>query len=95
MLKSKEQPASIISIISTHFRRLFLISRTNLPASEIAKLLSIKEYAISKYSEQMKYFTQKELKEIYDLCIDVEYKLKSGVMSPKIAINYLLSSILK
>jgi len=95
MLNSKEQPASIISIISNHFRRLFLISRSNVSSNELATLLGIKEYAISKYKEQIKYFTQKELKEIFDLCIDTEYKLKSGVMNPKIAVNYLLSNILK
>ena len=93
MLKNKEQGASIISIIAMHFRRLLLISRSSATKDEIAQLLTIKPYAVEKYKEQLAYFSQKDLKRIFDLCVDVEFSCKSGEMEQKNAIYYLLAKI--
>jgi DNA polymerase-3 subunit delta len=95
MLKNKEQPVSLISLLSNHFRRLFLVSRSDFSNVELAKMLNVKEYAIGKYSAQAKMFSQRKLKEIFDLCIQVEFMTKSGQMEGKTAINYLVANILK
>jgi len=95
MLKNKEQPISIISTLSNHFRRLFFVSRSDFSKKELAEMLGIKEYAITKYSEQTSLFSQKSLKEIFDLCLQVEFMAKSGQMEGKNAINYLVANILK
>ncbi len=95
MIKNKEQPVTIVSIITNHFRRLFFIARSSSSSQELAKLLNVKEYAISKYRAQLKYFTQKELKRIYDLCVECDLNIKSGKMEGKTAVMYLLFSILK
>lgn len=94
MLKNKEQPVSIISTISNHFRRLFFIARSEFSNFELAEMLNVKEWAIKNYREQIKNFSVKRLKEIFDLCILVEYKCKSGEMEAKTAIIFLISSIL-
>ncbi len=94
MLKNKEQPLSIVSLITNHFRRLFFISRSNFNDFELAEYLNIKEFAIKKYREQLRFFTQKELKKIFDLCVEIEFKLKSGMMEAKNAVSFLISSIL-
>lgn len=95
MIKNKEQPATIVSIITNHFRRLFFISRSVLSSQELASLLNVKEYAISKYRAQLKYFSQKELKRIYDLCIECDLNIKSGKLEGKTAVMFLIFSILK
>lgn len=95
MIKNKEQPVSIVSIIANHFRRLFFISRSSLSQQELATLLNVKEYAISKYRAQLKYFSQRELKRIYDLCLECDLNIKTGKMEGKTAVMYLLFSILK
>lgn len=95
MLKNKEQPVSIISTLSNHFRRLFFVSRSDFSKRELSEMLNIKEYAVTKYSEQTSLFSQKSLKEIFDLCLQVEFMAKSGQMEGKNAINYLVANILK
>ncbi|NCB48662.1 MAG: DNA polymerase III subunit delta [Clostridia bacterium] len=95
MLKNKEQPVSIISTLSNHFRRLFFVSRSDFSKRELSEMLNIKEYAVIKYGEQTRLFSQKSLKEIFDLCLQVEFMAKSGQMEGKNAINYLVANILK
>ena len=94
MLKNKESAVSIISLIGNHFKRLFFVSRSAMLNLELANLLSVKEFAITKYKEQASHFTQKQLKFIFDTCIAVEGLTKTGKMEGKNALYYLLSSIL-
>lgn len=95
MLKNKEQPVSIISAIANHFRRLFLVSRSDFDKKEMAEMLGVKEYAITKSKEHALKFGQKRLKEIYDKCINVEYMVKNGNMEGKNAIIFLIANILE
>lgn len=95
MLKNKEQPVSIISTLASHFRRLFLVARSDFHSSQLAEMLSVKEYAVEKYREQSAKFSIRALKEIFELCIEVEYMAKSGKMDGKNGINYLIASILE
>lgn len=93
MLKNKEQPISIISAISNHFRRLFFIARSKYSNVELSEMLNVKEFAVKKYKEQVNNFTIKQLKNIFDLCIQVEFNCKSGAMDGKNALVYLISAI--
>jgi len=95
MLKNKEQPINIIATISSHFRRLFFVSRSDFTNRELSEMLSVKEYAITKYKAQAQNFGQRKLKEIYDTCISVEFMAKNGEMEGKNAINFLIANILK
>lgn len=95
MIKNKEQPVSIISTLSNHFRRLFFVARSDFSKKELSEMLGVKEYAVTKYSEQINLFSQKSLKEIFDLCLKVEFMAKSGQMEGKNAINFLIANILE
>ena len=95
MLKNKEQPVTIISLLTNHFRRLFFISRSSFYDKQLAEYLGVKEFAISRYREQLRNFTQRELKNIFDKCIEIEFEIKSGKMEGKNAISYLIAFILK
>ena len=95
MLKNKEQPVNIIATISAHFRRLFYVARSEFSNGELAELLGVKEYAVTKYKQQAQNFTQKKLKEIFDKCIEVEFMAKNGKMEAKNAVNFLIANILK
>ena len=94
MLKNKEQPVNIIATISNHFRRLFLIARSEFSNREMAEMLGVKEYAITKYKQQCQNFGQKALKQIYDKCIEIEFMVKNGAMEGNNAINFLIANIL-
>lgn len=94
MIKNKEQPLSIVNLLTNHFRRLFFISRSIFEDKSLSEYLGIKEYAIKKYREQLRLFTQRQLKKIYDECVNTEFKVKSGKMEAKNAVYYLVSTIL-
>ena len=94
MLKNKEQPVTIISTISNHFRRLFYVARSEFSNREMAEMLGVKEFAISKYKQQAQNFGQRALKNIYDKCIEVEFMSKNGAMEGTNAVNFLIANIL-
>ena len=95
LLEGKDTPTSIIAIITNHFRRLFYTSVTaGLTNAELAKNLNVKEFAVVKAKEQAKMFTKMNLKNIFDLCVKVDYQIKSGGMEGVNALNYLVASIL-
>lgn len=94
MLKNREEPVFIISLIANHFRRMFFVSKSILSNSDLARLLNVKEYAIVKYKEKASFFSQRRLKVIFDECINVEFLVKSGKMNGENGVIYLISKIL-
>lgn len=95
MLKNKEQPSNIVSMIENHFRRLFHVARSNSTTRELAVFLDVKEFAIQKYREQSYKFNNRQLKDIFDLATQMEFNIKSGVYDGKTALNILIQTILK
>lgn len=88
----KEQ--GILGLITNHFRRLFFIAVSDLGDKELASLLGVKEFAITKQRGQVKNFSKMQLKQIYALLEEVEYGIKSGALLQENALNYLVLSIL-
>lgn len=95
ILKSrKDEFRTLHALIYKHFRRLFFVSITRENRADLAKMLGVQEYAITKAQEQAKLFTKKQLKEINDICIDLDYKLKNSNITPNNAIELLVLKIL-
>ena len=88
----KEQ--GVLGLITNHFRRLFFISISDMTDNALSGLLGVKEYAIRKQREQVKNFSRLQLKKIYSLLEEVDFKIKSGAMLSENALNYLVLSIL-
>ncbi|MBE7074035.1 MAG: DNA polymerase III subunit delta [Clostridiales bacterium] len=88
----KEQ--GILGLITNHFRRLFLISISDMSDKELASCLGAKEWAISKQRGQIKNFSKMQLKKIYSLLEKVDYMIKSGEMLQENALYFLVLSIL-
>ncbi len=91
-LLSKEQ--GIMALVSNHFRRMFFVSITDGSDSELASQLGIKEYAVKKLRQQSKNFSKMQLKKIFSLIDEVDYKIKSGQMLSENAFNFLVLKIL-
>lgn len=88
----KEQ--GVLGLITNHFRRLFFIAISDMTDNALSSLLGVKEYAIRKQREQVKNFSKLQLKKIYALLEEVDFKIKSGAMMAETALNYLALSIL-
>ena len=89
---SKEQ--GIMALVSNHFRRMFFLSITDGSDSELAISLGIKEYAVKKIRGQCKNFSKMQLKKIFALLDEIDYKIKSGQMVSENAFNFLILKIL-
>ncbi len=94
LLNQMEKQPGTLALITNHFRRLFFIAISDMTNSELASLLSVREYAISKQREQVNNFSKMQLKKIYALLEDIDYKIKSGEMLSTTALYYLVFSIL-
>ena len=88
----KEQ--GTLGLITNHFRRLFFISISDLDNATLAQTLGVKEYAVVKQREQLRNFSKMQLKKIYALLEEVDYKIKSGQMLSENALYFLVFSII-
>ena len=92
---NKNTPTMVLSYLTGYFRRLLFSAISDFTTKQIADMMNVKEFAIIKAKEQSKRLTKLKLKKIYDLCLDVEYKIKSGKMDGENAIEYLMTNIIK
>lgn len=90
----KDEYRGLLSLIFKHFRRLFMVSISSESKSELSKMLGVHEYAITKSQEQAKLFTKKQLKEINDICHQLDYDMKQSNITPENAIEYIILKIL-
>lgn len=90
----KDNEKTLLSLISSHFRRLLHISLSKDNKAELSALLKVKEYAVTVALNQVKLFNQRQLKKINELCLQAEYEVKSGVMNFAYATDYLILQIL-
>ncbi len=93
LLSYMEKEAGTLSLITNHFRRMFFISISGMSDSELASLLGVKEYAVMKQRQQAANFSKMQLKKIYALLEEVDYKIKSGQMLSSNALYYLVFQI--
>ena len=94
LMSNRKTFNTTLSVCSSFFRRLFLSITSPQPNSEIATMLGVKEYAITKSKEIAKKFGAKTLKQIVELCADLDYKTKTSEMSLENATDYLLAFVL-
>ncbi len=94
LLENKEVVA-LLGLIYASFRRIFFASISDLSDENLAKILKVKPYAITKSRESAKSFSQRALKKIVGLCEEVDFMLKNGQMSAENCLYYLVFNILE
>lgn len=90
----KDEYRTIVGLIYNSFRRLLYVSITNEPNAKLAQMLGVQEYAIQKTKEQAKLFTKKALKEINDICMQIDYEIKNSNITVNNGVDYLVLKIL-
>lgn len=90
----KETFKTLLPLIYNHFRRLFHVAISKSNKSELSALLGVKEYAITVAFNQSKLFSKRSLKQIVDVCDNLDYELKQGIISADYAIDYLVLKVL-
>ncbi|HAJ77596.1 MAG TPA: DNA polymerase III subunit delta [Clostridiales bacterium] len=94
MLADKKIAPSVFLLIQNHFRRMFFSAITPKTNLQIADDLGVKEFAVKKAKIQSKNFSKVVLKDIVELCADLDFKIKTSQISYLNAVNYLVSYIL-
>ena len=88
MLKS-QSVQEIYSYMGRYFRRMFYISISK-NDEELSKILNIKPYAIKVARQNVKKNGIKFYINLYRKYVDLDYKIKSGEISPKNALFELV-----
>ena len=94
LLNLMDKDTKTFSLVLNHFRRLFFVSTSALSDRELATILSVKEYAITKARALSKNFSKLQLKNIYEMLNDVDFWIKNGQMHIENALYYLIFGIL-
>ena len=94
MMMYEKNIFSIWSVLYNHFRRMFYAKTSNKTTKELADILGVKEFAITKAKQQASEFKPMQLKKILDILGETEINIKSGKLSQELAIKTGLISIL-
>ncbi len=94
LLNLMDKDTKTFTLVLNHFRRLFFASISDKTDAELAALLGVKEYAITKARAISKNFTKLQLKNIYEMSNDVDFYIKNGQMQVENALYYLIFGIL-
>lgn len=95
MMSDKKVSLSVFALIQNYFRRMFFSAITSGTNAQIAQQLGVKEYAIKKAKESAKYFSKIKLKQIVELCNDLDLKIKTSQLEYSKAVTLLVMSILE
>lgn len=93
-LQVKGQDAYILPLMINYFRRVFLSKISNLDNKSLSSYFNVKEYAIIKSKQQSQNFSSMKLKDIYELLLEYDYKIKSGECTTKNALYIVINKIL-
>ena len=93
MLRLKESPIMILSMIIRQFRILLLTKCAvdkGMKKPQIAKELNLREFIVVDAIEQGHRFTEARLLEALQACMDTDVKIKTGLLSPEIGVELLI-----
>lgn len=94
ILKRMEKDQGVFTLIANQFRRLFYASISDLSNAELAKLLGVKEYAITKARQLAKGFSKAQLNKICGMLEEFDYAVKSGAILQQNALYLLVFNII-
>lgn len=94
LMSNRKTMNSVMSVIQSYYRRLFYSVVSNEPVSEIAKMLKVKDSAVLIAKDQAKKVGVKKLKTIVETCAELDYQIKSSLISLENATEYLLGIII-
>lgn len=83
----------ILGLISAHFRRMLYGALAEGSDADVASMLGVKEFAISKARRLAKTISPNKLLRISNLILNVDFDIKSGKMNAENAMYYLVFCI--
>ena len=102
LIYNKEPHQKILITLYNHFKKLYLLlnqntllklyenESSNLDVVEVLGLKPNQTFLVSKYKKQITYFNEKEIYNIINEFIDLDYKSKNGLMDIDVGIKSIL-----
>ena len=94
LMSNRKTMGSVLGIIQNYYRRLFYSIVSSGEIGDIAKKLKVKDSAILIAKKQATKIGARKLKNIVELCAQLDYKVKSSQISIENATDYLLGFII-
>ena len=93
LIYEKEPIQKILITLYNHFKKLYLTSIAIQENKDVASSLSLKPnqvFLVNKYKMQSKYFNKKELRNILQALIDLDYNYKNGIIDLQLGLETVL-----
>lgn len=93
LVYSKEPLQKILITLYNHFKKLYFVKLSLKYNKDIIKSLNLKPnqtFLVNKYKTQAKYFEEKELRNILQNLIDLDYEYKNGKIDLQIGLESIL-----
>lgn len=93
LIYAKEPIQKILITLYNHFKKLYFLKialRENKSVEQALKLKPNQTFLINKYKNQARFFERKELKNLLQDLIDLDYKYKSGLIDIEIGLESIL-----
>ena len=91
-LDNGDSPIYLLSMIAYQFSNL-LIVKDKVEKDKDVNQLDLHPYVIKKTYNLSRGFTFNELKDIYDMIVDMDYRVKTGRVDPELSLELLISRI--
>jgi len=96
LLDQGEDPLSILGMLGYQFKNLLIVKslvKRDLSEKEIIQKTGLHPFVVKKTINQASYFAEEELKEIYKNLLNIDLEIKTGVVSPQLALQIFLISL--
>lgn len=90
----KEPLQKIMILVYKHFKNMFYVKKLKLsghPYDEIAKALNLQPYIVNKYIKQSEKYSVEHLRKIIDDCLEIDSRVKTGRIDPRIGLETLMA----
>jgi len=75
--------------------KIYILRKNGCSQESIAKILSLQQFVIKKDMIQLKKYTFHELLSLYNLCSDLDYRIKKGLIKDSIGLEVMVNKICK
>ena len=93
LLAAKESPMTILFLMTKQYRQFFEIKdyvKNGKSRADIAKKMGLHPFIVGKISDKAKKFRSSELRNIIEESADLEYRVKSGKLTDRLAVELFL-----
>lgn len=98
ILNSQKSPILVLSLLGRQISiliKIYILKKSGCSQETIAKMLMLHPFVVKKCTLQLKKYSYKSLIELYNLCSDMDYRIKKGQIRDNIGVEVMVNKICK